>query len=80
MSNKAAPPTLVTSPLVGEVGRPQAGREEGAFSESQFVQRPPSLTLPHKGGGNIQKWRLSWCAALTIICVSLFAAVLGAAW
>ena len=43
--------TAVTSPLVGEVGAAKLRREGGDFHE--LLQNvPPSLPLPHKGGGN----------------------------
>jgi excinuclease ABC subunit C len=48
-NKRSEPHALVTSPLVGEVGAEGAGRgvDVGAIQEL-----PPSLTLPHKGGGN----------------------------
>jgi hypothetical protein len=39
-----------TSPLVGEVGRKAAGG--GASAITARCRRPPSPTLPHKGGGS----------------------------
>jgi excinuclease ABC subunit C len=45
---------VVTSPLVGEVGAEGAGR--GVEYESPLLaELPPSLTLPHKGGGNSER-------------------------
>jgi excinuclease ABC subunit C len=41
--------TPVTSPLVGEVGAEGAGRGVAAILPREL---PPSLTLPHNGGGN----------------------------
>ena len=43
-----------TSALVGEVDRPQAGRE-GDFARTKLTVsgETPSPTLPHKGGGNV---------------------------
>ena len=43
------PHTPLTSPLVGEVGAEGAGRGVDAISPQEL---PPSLTRPHKGGGN----------------------------
>ena len=41
----------VTSPLVGEVGAAKLRREGGEF-HGMPQTLPPSLPLPHKGGGN----------------------------
>jgi hypothetical protein len=54
----SAPLTPVTSPLVGEVDAEGVGRgvfdavNASAGPSRVFIRRPPSLTLPHKEGGN----------------------------
>ncbi len=69
-----------TSPLVGEVDRPKAGREGGGCDDAGGKQAPPpSLTLPHKGGGNTLPPRLglyaiAFFSAMFAICA------LGGAW
>jgi penicillin-binding protein 1C len=76
MSKNAATDSVLTSPLVGEVAeRSEAGG--GWCGESTQPPSPPSLTLPHKGGGNapsLRRW-LRWSLiASSLAIVSVVAA------
>src|SRR6266540_878228 len=73
MSDEAAP--QVTLPLVGRVGAEGAGVGVGGTE-----QRPPSLTLPHKGGGNRPPLWRRLRLAVAVACSALVCTLFAAAW
>jgi hypothetical protein len=55
MVQKKVQHTILRSPLAGEPAQIRAAN----LSRGGYVQRPPTLTLPRKGGGNI--WEVLSC-------------------
>src|SRR3982750_4888465 len=67
-----------TSPLVGEVGA-QSAPGGGYSSSASGLGPPPSLTLPHKGGGNKQRVRRGWRITAAVVAAIVATVALGGA-
>ena len=79
MSDNLAANSVFTSPLAGEVDREAIGR--GVVPNSAMSALPPSLTLPHKGGGNRPRaWRGLRLRLVTVLLLFVGIAAAFAWW